>query len=518
MPRLHFNFALTVAALVFAFCASIVGVDGWRTLNARSVQLADGETAANNLARSIAQHAVGTLREIDVVVIGLVDRLEYDETSARSIESIHALLMRYTSAMDQLQRLSVIGPDGRVITSSMRSADNSIDASDRVYFRHHRDSPSRDVFIGPAIRSKSTDEWIVTLSRRFDRPDGSFGGVVLASIDLQYFKHFYETLEIGKSGTLTIALRDGQLLLRRPHREDLVGGSLAKTDIYRNHVSRVSEGTVTQVSTLDQVERQIAFKNLDEYPLYVVAALATSDTLAAWRTDALFHSGISLLLVSGLALCGYWLVVQIGNQAAIRRELLASKKELESVNGRLSTMALEDALTGLMNRREFDRVLANETRRADRCGTSLALILLDVDHFKPYNDRYGHPAGDACLQTISALLAQSARRPGDLVARYGGEEFAIVLPGLDARSAAAVAMKICSDLRALALPHVGSPFGIVTISAGVASIDEVEVRSSAALLARADAELYEAKRAGRNRVDGSAGDQASAREWVAFAF
>ncbi|HET9975839.1 MAG TPA: diguanylate cyclase [Burkholderiaceae bacterium] len=180
-------------------------------------------------------------------------------------------------------------------------------------------------------------------------------------------------------------------------------------------------------------------------------------------------------------------------------ELVRTREALEHANAELSRLSSTDALTGALNRRGFDEHLAAEHRRALRHATPLALLLVDVDHFKRYNDRHGHPAGDAVLQRIAGVLSQQARRPGERVARYGGEEFALVLPHCGAEGAALVARRCLDAMAQAAVPHGDSPLGaLVTLSIGVAMAREAG--SAAELLARADAELYRAKQGGRARA------------------
>lgn len=168
---------------------------------------------------------------------------------------------------------------------------------------------------------------------------------------------------------------------------------------------------------------------------------------------------------------------------------------------RLEQLAAEDALTGLANRRAFDERLDAEWQRGLRSGQSLAIVLLDVDHFKIYNDTYGHPQGDACLRSVAAVLAGVAVRTGDLAARYGGEEFVLVLPGTNAAGASVVAERVRTAIELLAMPHSGSSVApVVTVSAGVA-VAETGRTTSQALVERADEALYRAKERGRNRVE-----------------
>jgi diguanylate cyclase (GGDEF)-like protein len=162
-----------------------------------------------------------------------------------------------------------------------------------------------------------------------------------------------------------------------------------------------------------------------------------------------------------------------------------------------------DGLTGVYNRRYFDQQLSMEMARAVRNDSPLALIMLDVDFFKRYNDHYGHQAGDDCLRMVSSALKEGLRRPADLVARYGGEEFACILPDTDFVSAMAMAEDLELRVRAKAITHEQSDVAkVVTVSLGVAGRGPKGAGSVTALLAQADAQLYNAKHAGRGRVCG----------------
>jgi diguanylate cyclase (GGDEF)-like protein len=174
--------------------------------------------------------------------------------------------------------------------------------------------------------------------------------------------------------------------------------------------------------------------------------------------------------------------------------------QLARLNSELSVLSQTDALTGLANRRAFDLRLAEEVSRAVRHGMPLALLLVDVDHFKRYNDRYGHPAGDECLRRVAAVLREHGRRPTDLVARIGGEEFALLMPHEDVAGAFALAQSCVRAVDGAGIPHDASPLtGFVTISVGVAALRD-GVSSAAALLGAADAALYAAKERGRHRA------------------
>lgn len=168
----------------------------------------------------------------------------------------------------------------------------------------------------------------------------------------------------------------------------------------------------------------------------------------------------------------------------------------------LKRMVFLDGLTGTFNRRYFDHRLLMEWQRAERDHTPLGLIMLDVDFFKRYNDHYGHQQGDDCLRHVAMTLKQTLLRPGDVVTRYGGEEFACLLPDTDPTGALLVAERMIQSVHALGLPHADSsvPGGVVTISAGCAVKLPSPGQRASDLLALADAQLYQAKSQGRNRI------------------
>lgn len=180
--------------------------------------------------------------------------------------------------------------------------------------------------------------------------------------------------------------------------------------------------------------------------------------------------------------------------------LRESREELARVNAELRNLVALDGLTGIGNRRRFDDALAQEFLRGRRQTMPLAVLLCDVDHFKLYNDRFGHPAGDQCLKRVAAVLTGQLQRPGDLAARYGGEEFAVLLPETDLAGAMQVAGRLLAGLESLALPHPETARGLVTMSVGAACVHPGAGTVAQDLIDSADAALYEAKRGGRNRV------------------
>jgi diguanylate cyclase (GGDEF)-like protein len=191
-------------------------------------------------------------------------------------------------------------------------------------------------------------------------------------------------------------------------------------------------------------------------------------------------------------------------------ELFREKTKLEGTALTLRNLTLLDALTGIANRRRFDQYLVQEWRRAARKKTCLACIMMDIDHFKRFNDTHGHPAGDEALRKIAGALGRSVRRPADLVVRYGGEEFAALLPDTDLAGAQSLAEKIRTTVLELAIPRHDAATGtegsevpeVVTLSLGCAATVPNAAETDPLVLVRmADAALYRAKERGRNRTE-----------------
>ena len=219
-------------------------------------------------------------------------------------------------------------------------------------------------------------------------------------------------------------------------------------------------------------------------------------TLPAWVRRALLWGGLLIVLGGGLA--AYVVSLNLRLSASLTK-LGQQTERLEAANDELARLAITDPLTGVFNRRHFDETLASEMNRARRNGSSLSLLMFDVDFFKKYNDALGHPAGDECLKKVAAALRNNAQRAGEFAARIGGEEFALVTT-VGASQAGALADRIRCEIADMRLPHPASPFGVVTVSIGTSTFEHCSAQHRHdQLIRQADAALYRAKQAGRNR-------------------
>ncbi|WP_342131202.1 GGDEF domain-containing protein [Hydrogenophaga sp. OTU3427] len=225
--------------------------------------------------------------------------------------------------------------------------------------------------------------------------------------------------------------------------------------------------------------------------------LALAAVLNTGRYDLGWYMG----RIYGLLAACFLLIVLLSENARHYARLIDISAELKAANDTLWAISMQDGLTDLANRRAFDQYLQEQLAVATRHRRPLSLVFIDVDHFKDYNDRYGHQAGDECLRRIADALAASCQRPADLVARYGGEEFAIVLPDTDGVGARHMAEAARLAVTRLLIPHqTGSTGGHVSISSGAAVLQPGEGLGAEQLIKAADTALYRAKNSGRNAV------------------
>ncbi|KAB0265512.1 diguanylate cyclase [Microvirga brassicacearum] len=292
-------------------------------------------------------------------------------------------------------------------------------------------------------------------------------------------------MQLNANSTLNLFSSDGILLVRSPAIGPMIGRDFSGSPNFQRFKEGVS-GTFVGTATTDGVQRLYAYDRIEEVPLILSFTLSTDDFLSTWRRRAL------VLGLATIALCGAVIALTFLFRGELERR--------ESLQVELERMATTDALTGMANRRSFDTSLAREWRRAQRVGAPIALLMIDADHFKAYNDRHGHTRGDAVLQRVAAAIESELRRPGDQAARRGGEEFVVLLPDTGASGARIRAERIRRAVSALDISHAGSPHARITVSVGVAALIPKEGVAAVSLIEAADQSLYRAKASGRDRV------------------
>ncbi|TFZ61078.1 diguanylate cyclase [Methylorubrum sp. Q1] len=441
------------------------------------------EQTSKDLLQVIERDIARNVEIIDLSLQGVVDNLK-----APGLVDTHpslrrlALFDRAATARDMGVML-VVDENGDSIIDASADTARRLNNADRDYFQAHRTHADLGLHISRPLISRLLGEPVIVLSRRIDKPDGSFGGVVLASLKLSYFSRLFARIGLGREGGINLYLRDGTRVMRYPFVESDIGANIAGAPTFRAFVAK-REGSFKGVSVRDGVERYYAFTQVGELPLVLNIALGTREIEAEWREKA------AIIGLAVLVLCGLTVLLSL----LFGRELRRSA----AMQAELARLAQTDVLTGLPNRRHFETVFAQTWETSRLTGRPLALILIDADHFKRYNDRYGHAVGDAVLKGLADSLSASVCRPGDLVARVGGEEFAVLLPGTDHNGATRMAETIHRAIAGVAMPSAGIAPRTVTVSLGLAV--HSGSGTAADLYRRADAALYEAKAGGRNQT------------------
>ena len=263
-------------------------------------------------------------------------------------------------------------------------------------------------------------------------------------------------------------------------------------------------GKENGIDICSEVKKHPAYK---EIPIIMITAQKESEYLKeAFEAGAIDYLKKPIKKIEFMARVNSAIKLRKETKARIEREkeLLKLSQELKKANQKLEKMALVDGLTGISNRRLFDKTLKNELKRAKREKSILSLIMIDIDNFKEYNDTYGHQQGDECLKEVASVLDENAKRAADFAARYGGEEFAVILPDTAEDGALKIAEDIRKEIIDLKMEHQNSPIADhVTISLGVSSIKaakKIDQELINSFIDKADQALYQAKESGKNKT------------------
>jgi diguanylate cyclase (GGDEF)-like protein len=472
------------------------------------------------------QEIIYSVRGLLQIVARIYDRIPFEQSDCNQY------LTNLSGNIPWIRGLSIAGPDGRIRCSTTQQA-IGMNVSDRAHFymamRLH-DFALSDYVTGQIHQAPSLMAGFPVLSE-----DGSVSAVVLGVINMQWLSKLIATATERSGASVLLIDGSGTLIAASASEENLIGKSFADRNLVRDILVR-DEGTMTAVG-LDGVTRIFAYVHVPW----------TQARLAVGLGERAVHDGIDreigvayfqLVLIGIFVLIVTWLggerlivepiralvrmVARFGHgdlhvRAAeetwlaefeplaaafddMANQLATREEELRIANEHLEEMASLDGLTGLANRRGFDRELESAWKRAAKSDQPIALMMIDIDHFKLYNDRYGHVSGDTCLRAVGETLSLVTLEEAVLVARYGGEEFALLLPGLDLARAAELAEEARKSIEDLLITHAEAPCGVVSISIGVESLVPKKDQPASDLVEAADNALYAAKRGGRNSV------------------
>ncbi|MDI9221607.1 sensor domain-containing diguanylate cyclase [Pantoea sp. EA-12] len=460
---------------VLLFCVLLVvamaGSTAW-TLHEdwhRTVQ--QTEDMAVNLSLSQARQAQDTMLQTELALREMQRDLQNSPLDGTNATALSQTMRTLQTRLPQLHGLFYYDAQGKWIATSARHVPAGINNSDREYFRYHRDSIRDSVHIGPVIRSRSTGDLVIPVSLRVSDASHGFSGILLATVSVDYFRRFYSYYELGKNDVLVLMLADSTVLYARPKPDSYIGKSLSGSHLFRQMLLNAERGSGEWAAALDGRRRIFGFASAERYPLVVAAGYDEHTLFRHWLKSHLQDVALSSALLISVLVLGLFIVRQARLSQRYQERLIGLQGELAAANHSLDRLAHTDSLTGLANRRLFDRFLHDALHAGEKDTFPVSLILIDVDYFKRYNDKYGHVMGDECLKKIATTLSSMTQRRTDRVARYGGEEFAIILAGADEAQAVSMARRATEAVARLNIPHVltGVPGLKVTLSAGCAT-------------------------------------------------
>ncbi|TGE01773.1 sensor domain-containing diguanylate cyclase [Methylobacterium nonmethylotrophicum] len=458
-------------------------VSGLMLLDLRRDAWDKAEQTSRNLLQVLERDIARNLGIIDLSLQAVIDHLKAPGVAEVTPQMRQLILFDRAATARDLGVMLVLDENGDSLVDAAGWPPRRLNNADRDYFQAHRADPGLGLLISRPLVSRLTGARIVVLSRRINKPDGSFGGVVLGSLNLAFFSRLFDQIGLGRDVAIDLYAQDGTRLVRYPADASDIGATIAGTPAF-DRLARERGGTFLGPAAHDGVERLSTFTRVGEWPLVLNVALSTREIEAGWRGKALV---ISLIV---LVLCGLTILLSLLYGRDLRRRA--------ALQAELARLSRTDALTGLPNRRRFEQVSDRLWTIARQTGRPLALLVVDADHFKRCNDRYGHAVGDEVLQGLARCLSACVHRPDDLVARVGGEEFVVLLPETEAEGAMRIAAKVHEAVAALGCPSAGIVPGAVTVSIGLAVGPAAGEAGWGDLYRRADAALYAAKEAGRN--------------------
>jgi diguanylate cyclase (GGDEF)-like protein len=387
------------------------------------------------------------------------------------------ILFDHAATASHFGAIQVFDSTGKLIIDASTLDPLPEDRSGEEYFQVHREQPDVGLFISRPMLHHGA--YAIVLSRRITSEDGRFLGVVAGSIRFSYFHDLFGRLHLGDNDIITVFRRDGTVIMRTPFDLDVIGKNLGDLPGVKRALSEPS-GSYSGSGSVSHTQRLYVWRD-GTRQLVVLVGKPWADIHSLWRIEATRIGAIMATLAVFVLGVTLFLAREISRRAA--------------AEDKLEELATTDALTGLRNRRKFDAAIETEWRRAARQKRPLALLMIDADHFKTFNDSFGHQAGDEVLIGIAICISDSVRRAGDCAARYGGEEFAVLLPDMSPEDAFVVA----ETIRLKVEQWCDEP-AITTVSIGVAGLIPDTQTGWTQMVNAADKALYAAKAGGRNHT------------------
>lgn len=459
-------------ATVLGFSAVCAGV----MLDMRRGEEELARRTLENLASGIEADISRNVELYDLSLRAVASNLEMPEIRNVSKELRQLILFDHAATAQHFGAIQVFDAAGNLTIDAASLDPRPENRSDEEYFTAHRDHPDTGLYVSRPMLHRGS--YAIVLSRRISSDDGRFLGVVVGSIRFSYFHDLFGRLNLAPGDTITVLRGDRTIIMRTPFDLDVIGKNLAEQLDWKAENLKVG-GAFSGKGPVDSTPR-LYVRRSGTGPLYVVVGKPLAAVFDLWRTEAIRIGAIMAVLI----------LFVLSAAMVLAREIVRRA----DAEDKLEELATTDALTGLKNRRKFDSEIDREWRRASRHGQPVALLMIDADHFKAYNDTYGHQAGDQVLVGIAICISDAVRRAGDCPARFGGEEFAVLLPNMTALEAFRLAEAIRSKVAQWCEGE-----SITTVSIGVASMRPIAGQQAADLIEAADKALYAAKANGRNQ-------------------
>jgi diguanylate cyclase (GGDEF)-like protein len=502
--------------------------------DARARQIAQ----ASEEYSSLAQHSADTQREVISSVETMLKSAAYIRTSGGIGRSCEILRASLPSNLPWIRSIMIVSKDGLVQCSTLNAL-VGLNLSDRDYFRKARET--RDFVFSDYLFAKSNNRPIMMAAYPVAAINPEQDAVVVAGINLDWMSKIMNNLG-GRPGISSMLVDSAGVVLAAPaDQTSMIGKPLDSVPLlsaiaHKALVSGAPSGSVA-FTVADGSKRTVNFVQIPGTQSRLIVSIDEAKVTAAINRDirtAYLQLGfVCLFVLLGALIGAEKLIIQpidmmtgmakrFGEgdwSARVRRSRLPAEfvplarafnamaaqlsqreRELVATNDRLTVMASIDMLSGLANRRGFQSRLDFEWMKAQQYGSELSLLMIDVDHFKLYNDTYGHPEGDACLTRLGETLSGIAADRFGFAGRYGGEEFCLLLPNTTAACALEIGETVRAAVQGLAMPHATSSHQTVTVSVGVASTKPDDTQRPGDLIEAADAALYAAKHRGRNAV------------------
>jgi diguanylate cyclase (GGDEF)-like protein len=524
--RLAMLAVLLVAPLMFERVRSLEAT--------RSRQIA---TASEEYAH-ITHHSAQTQREVISSVETMLKSAAYIRASGGVGRSCEILRASLPANLPWIRSIMLVSKDG-VVQCSTLNIQVGLDIGEREYFR--KAQQTGDFVFSDYLFGKTNNRPIMMAAYPVSAINPDEDSVAVAGINIDWLSKIMANL--GRKPGISALLIDsaGVVLAAPPDQAGAIGQPLGNLPLvsaitYKALSSNSDTGSLS-FTTTDGSRRAISFARIPGTQARLIVSIDEAEVTAVInreiRTAYLQLAFVCLFVLLGALIGAEKLIIRPiemmtdmarrfgeGDSSArvsrsrlpaefmplarafnaMAAQLTERERELVATNDRLTVMASIDMLSGLANRRGFQSRLDFEWMKAQQYASELSLLMIDVDHFKLYNDTYGHPEGDACLTRIGEVLAGIAGDTMGFAGRYGGEEFCLLLPNTGAQRALEIGETVRATVQGLALPHITSSFGVVTVSVGVAATLPSEAQTPGELIEAADAALYAAKHRGRNTV------------------